>query len=66
MSSDVDIAAPPPPGLCASCGHVRLVHPHRETRFYLCRRADADPSYPRYPRLPVSTCSGYADAEARG
>jgi hypothetical protein len=46
------------PGLCRDCRHGRRV-PGRATLFWLCERAAADPSFPRYPRLPVLRCRGY-------
>lgn len=27
--------------------------------FRLCRRAESDPTYARYPRLPVRVCAGF-------
>ena len=45
--------------LCESCKHVRLIANHRGSRFYLCRRSASDPSFPKFPRLPVLSCSGY-------
>lgn len=46
-------------GLCASCEHMRLIQSDRGTKFYLCRLSATDPSFPKYPRLPVLQCSGY-------
>jgi hypothetical protein len=46
-------------GLCASCLHVRLLRSDRGAVFYQCRRADRDPDFPKYPRLPVLVCKGY-------
>ncbi len=46
-------------GLCATCRHVRVVENRRGSRFYLCRRSELDPSFVRYPRLPVAQCRGY-------
>ena len=47
------------PGLCARCAHVRVVRSRRGSVFYLCLRSASDPSFPRYPRLPVLACRGY-------
>lgn len=52
-------------GLCAHCQHLRRVHSERGATFYLCRRAAADPHYPKYPPLPVLTCLGYEPAKNR-
>lgn len=45
-------------GLCASCTHCRTVTGVRSV-FVMCERAADDPSFARYPRLPVHTCRGY-------
>jgi len=31
----------------------------RGSVFFLCRRADTDPAFSRYPRLPRLACSGH-------
>jgi hypothetical protein len=51
---------PPGAGLCNSCRFQRLVHTTRGSTFSLCERSKLEPDrYPRYPRLPVTACSGY-------
>jgi hypothetical protein len=52
-----------PAGLCDSCVHQRIVRNTRGSSFSLCERSRTDPAYPRYPRLPVTACSGH---EPRG
>lgn len=52
----------PGAGLCARCRHVAVTATGRGSRFYRCRRAEADPRYARYPRLPVVACTGYEEA----
>lgn len=52
-------------GLCAQCRHVRRIDSRRGSVFYLCKRADSDPRYARYPRLPVSRCPGFEEAAVR-
>jgi hypothetical protein len=47
-------------GLCGDCRWARTVETARGSRFVLCRRADTDPRYPKYPRLPVWRCAGHA------
>jgi hypothetical protein len=49
-------------GLCADCRHMRAVRSDRGAVFYQCRRAERDPSFPRYPHLPVLSCRGYEHA----
>ncbi|MEA2403666.1 MAG: hypothetical protein QOE08_313 [Thermoleophilaceae bacterium] len=48
-----------PTGLCGSCRHQRIVVTTRGSTFSLCERSKTDPSFPRYPRLPVLECRGY-------
>lgn len=49
-----------PPGLCASCQHLRLLASRRSV-FVRCGLAAADPRFPRYPGLPILSCRGYRD-----
>ncbi|HEX4786693.1 MAG TPA: hypothetical protein VH350_20305 [Candidatus Sulfotelmatobacter sp.] len=46
-------------GLCAHCRFMRLMHSDRGSTFFLCERSATDPSFPKYPRLPVLQCTGY-------
>lgn len=49
------------PGLCASCAHARAVpHPRGGGAYWRCGMHDRDASFPKYPRLPVIECLGYA------
>jgi hypothetical protein len=50
-------------GLCAACAHVRVVRSDRESVFYLCELSKIDQRFPKYPRLPVLSCSGYEKDE---
>jgi hypothetical protein len=52
------------PGLCASCRHSKIVR-GANNRFWLCLRSRTDPSFPRYPRLPVLSCRGYERTERK-
>jgi hypothetical protein len=52
-------------GLCAKCRYARRIVSSRGADFWHCRRAADDPSYPRYPRLPVIACNGFDPNEAR-
>ncbi len=49
-------------GLCASCRHADVVVSDRGSRFWRCGLAKIDPSFPKFPRLPVLTCRGYEPA----
>jgi hypothetical protein len=46
-------------GLCSVCQMVQRVVSARGSTFYLCRRAEADERYSRYPPLPVTECTGF-------
>jgi len=56
------IGAPDPVGLCRDCRHGREVPAERAT-YWLCRRSVDDPTFPRYPRLPITACRGFAWGE---
>lgn len=49
----------PPAALCASCRFARRIENRRGSAFWLCRRSDDDPRFPRYPKLPVLACPGH-------
>lgn len=55
----------PPPGLCDSCSHVRVITSGRGSVFLMCQLSKADPRFPKYPPLPVLRCAGYERAEER-
>jgi hypothetical protein len=46
-------------GLCLSCRFSRPVTNRRGSTFYRCGRADFDPSFVKYPPLPVLRCAGF-------
>lgn len=46
-------------GLCFHCRWMRAAGNRRGSVFFRCLRADTDPTYRRYPVLPVRTCPGY-------
>jgi hypothetical protein len=50
------------PGLCASCGHAAVIRSDRGSVFLQCRLGLSDPSFPKYPRLPVLICKGWRRA----
>jgi len=47
-------------GLCADGQFARRIESSRGSKFILCGRSATDPSFPKYPRLPVLTCPGYS------
>ncbi len=50
----------PTVGLCADCRYCHRLRSTRGSVFFRCRRAESDPVFEQYPRLPVLQCSGYA------
>jgi hypothetical protein len=53
-------------GLCGGCLFQRVVPTTRGSLFSLCERAAEDPSFPRYPRIPVGSCAGFHARPASG
>jgi hypothetical protein len=51
-------------GLCADCRFKRLIQSDRGSTFLLCGRSATDPTFPKYPRLPVLQCRGYEQVDA--
>lgn len=47
------------PGLCARCVEARTIVSGRGSEFWRCAVADRDPSWPKYPRLPVLRCARF-------
>lgn len=52
-------------GLCATCRHAAVLA-SRSSAYLRCGMAALDPSFPRYPRLPVVACRGYERVEEGG
>lgn len=48
-------------GLCERCRHARRILTRKGSVFVLCGRAEHDPNYARYPRLPVLECPGFEE-----
>jgi hypothetical protein len=44
--------------------HSRRITSGKGGTFWLCRLAERDPSFPKYPILPVLRCRGYEPAVA--
>jgi hypothetical protein len=57
------VTAEPSPGLCAACRHARSIVSSGAKTFYQCLRAELEPAYPKWPRLPVLSCPGYEPGE---
>jgi len=45
-------------GLCFDCTYSRRIESKAQD-YYLCERSVSDPSFQKYPRLPVVRCMGY-------
>jgi hypothetical protein len=52
-------------GLCADCRHAKKVVSDRGANFYLCQLSFSNPSFAKYPALPVRSCSGYERERVR-
>jgi hypothetical protein len=52
-----------PAGLCEGCRHVQVVTTARGSVFMRCLLHDSDARFPKYPRLPVTQCTGFSAAE---
>jgi hypothetical protein len=50
-------------GLCYVCRQARRIRSDRGSVFYFCQRSQTDPRFPKYPRLPVNSCSGFDSPE---
>jgi hypothetical protein len=46
-------------GLCSDCRYTKAIVSGKGSQFFICLRAEADPDYSKYPRLPMLQCSGY-------
>jgi hypothetical protein len=53
-------------GLCATCIHARIIENRRGSVFWLCSLSRVDPRFPRYPPLPVRSCTGHEPGEPQG
>lgn len=51
-------------GLCFDCVNARVIRSDRGSIFYLCGLSATDPTFAKYPRLPVVSCTGYQRAPA--
>jgi hypothetical protein len=49
--------------LCQSCRSMREVVSGRGSRFLLCRKAQDDSRFAKYPPQPVVRCEGYEPRE---
>jgi hypothetical protein len=47
-------------GLCSDCRHARTIFSDRGSAFVMCQLSASDPTFPKYPRLPVLSCAGYS------
>ena len=50
-------------GLCETCRHAKVVTSDRGSAFLWCSLSEKNAEFPRYPRLPVLTCTGWSAAD---
>lgn len=53
------------PGLCADCAWVKRIRTSRGSEFWKCGRSEIDEKFPKYPRVPVTACTGYESGSDR-
>jgi len=53
-------------GLCQECSFHSLTSGKSGSEFHLCRLSRIDPTFPKYPRLPVLRCTGFKKTESKG
>ena len=46
-------------GLCDDCRHAQKVTSDRGSHFCLCQLSLTNPSFAKYPVLPVRSCAGF-------
>jgi uncharacterized protein len=46
-------------GICTTCVYARAVTSDRGSIFLLCELSLSDPHFQKYPKLPMSSCSGH-------
>jgi len=49
-------------GLCSDCRNARTILSDRGSTFLMCQYSAVDPTFPKYPRLPVLFCIAYLPA----
>ncbi|MBC8074382.1 MAG: hypothetical protein IAG13_39040 [Deltaproteobacteria bacterium] len=52
----------PDPGLCRRCRHAHAITSARGSSFWRCKVHDVEPSWPKYPPLPVLRCTRFEAA----
>jgi hypothetical protein len=50
-------------GKCLDCAHAKTLKTKTGSAIFLCGRAESEPSYAKYPRLPMAVCAGWVKAE---
>lgn len=46
-------------GLCADCRYARPIKSDRASIFWRCELSTTNRNFPKYPRLPVLSCTGH-------
>jgi hypothetical protein len=46
-------------GLCATCAFGRRFRSGRDVTYVSCERSRTDPTYPRFPSIPMIRCAGW-------
>jgi hypothetical protein len=56
-------ALPVEAGMCGDCRYASVKTTRRSTTYLRCTRAAWDDRLPKYPRLPVFSCAGFASEQ---
>lgn len=56
----------PRAGLCGLCRFSRQITSRRGSVFWICGQHRTDPTFPKYPRLPVLDCDSFEVAVEQG
>jgi len=46
-------------GLCARCRHARPFQSGKGVTYLACEKNRTDPSFPKFPALPMRECAGF-------
>lgn len=47
-------------GLCGSCGSAKVLATKTGAAIFQCQRSAVDASFPKFPPLPMKSCSAYS------
>ncbi len=48
-------------GICQNCKFLKTIFSGKGSTFIQCKQHFIDKTFPKYPRLPVTICSGFIE-----